>query len=381
MRTTILFEQAQAFLIQYYSESALQGVEARIEQVQAEIIRRGTYRLTEEELTFGAKVAWRNSNRCMGRLFWKSLKVRDSRHLSTPEEVFADVVAHLTAATNGGKIRSTLTVYSTAEEGDSGLQILNKQYIRYAGYPLPSGEVLGDPDALAFTAYCESLGWQGQKTPFDVLPIVIQREGEPARWFALPEEQVLRVPLSHPEHPWLKELALQWYAVPVISDMRMEIGGLSFPCSPFNGWYMLTEIAARNLGDVQRYNLLPLVAQHLNLDTRQLKTLWKDKALLVLQEAVLHSFQQQGVTLVDHHTASEQFLEFCKQEESKGRTVQADWAWIVPPAAGSSLGVFHKEWDNQVLSPNFHYQTLPWQEPIGTEVPAAPQGKCPFSTN
>lgn len=381
MRTPTLFEQAQAFLTQYYSESDLLGLDVRLEQVQAEISLRGTYRLTEEELTFGAKVAWRNSNRCSGRLFWKSLKVRDSRHLSTAEEVFADVLAHLTMATNGGKIRSTLTVYGSAEEGDPDLRILNKQYIRYAGYSLPTGEVLGDPDSLAFTAYCESLGWQGQKTPFDVLPIVIQQEGETPRWFDLPEEQVLRVPLSHPEQPWLEELALQWYAVPVISDMRMEIGGLSFPCSPFNGWYMLTEIAARNLGDIQRYNLLPLVAQHLNLDTRQLKTLWKDKAMLVLQEAVLHSFQQQGVTLVDHHTASEQFLEFCKQEESKGRAVQADWAWIVPPAAGSSLGVFHKEWDNQVLSPNFHYQAMPWQEQASVEVAAPRLGKCPFSGN
>ena len=381
MRTMTLFEQAQTFLTQYFAESELQGLDTRLAQVEAEIFRRGTYRLTEEELTFGAKVAWRNSNRCMGRLFWKSLKVRDSRHLSTAEEVFADVLDHLDAATNGGKIRSTLTVYASAEEGDPDLRILNKQFIRYAGYRLPSGEVLGDPDSLAFTTYCESLGWQGQKTPFDLLPIVIQEEGSTAKWFTLPEEQVLRVPLSHPEQPWLRELDLQWYAVPVISDMRMEIGGLSFPCAPFNGWYMLTEIAARNVGDVQRYNLLPVVAQHMNLDTRQLKTLWKDKAMLVLQEAVLHSFQQQGITLVDHHTASEQFLEFCKQEENKGRTVQADWAWIVPPASGSSLGVFHREWDNQILSPNFHYQVMPWQAQTHTEVPAAVVGKCPFSAN
>jgi nitric-oxide synthase len=234
---------------------------------------------------------------------------------------------------------------------------------------------------LEFTKYCLSLGWEGKKTAFDVLPLVIQREGEPASWFAIPEEKVLRVAISHPEYSWMEELGLQWYAVPVISDMRLEIGGLSFPCAPFNGWYMLTEIAARNMGDVQRYNMLPVIANKLNLDTRQLKTLWKDKAMLVLQEAVLYSFQAKGVTLVDHHTASEQFLEFCKQEELKGRTVQADWAWIVPPAVGSSLGVFHREWDNQILSPNFHYQTMPWQAQVDAEVPAARVGKCPFSGN
>ena len=240
---------------------------------------------------------------------------------------------------------------------------------------------VGDPDAVAFTSYCMSLGWEGKNTAFDLLPLVIQRQGEPASWFALPEEKVLRVALSHPDYTWFKELGLQWYAVPVISDMRLEIGGISFPCAPFNGWYMLTEIAARNLGDVQRYNLLPVLAKKLNLDTRQVKTLWKDKALQVLQEAVLHSFQSQGVTLVDHHTASEQFLEFCKQEESKGRVVQADWAWIVPPTASSTLGVFHQEWDNQILSPNFHYQSAPWKEEERAKEPTSTVKKCPFSAN
>jgi nitric-oxide synthase len=223
------------------------------------------------------------------------------------------------------------------------------------------------------------LGWQGKKTAFDLLPLVIQREGEPAQWFAIPEEQVLRVNLFHPEYSWFQELNLQWYAVPVISDMRLEIGGISFPCAPFNGWYMLTEIAARNLGDEQRYNLLPVLAKKMKLDTRQLKTLWKDKAMLVLQEAVLHSFHAQGVTLVDHHTASEQFLEFCKQEQAKGRSVQADWAWIVPPAAGSTLGVFHQDWENQILSPNFYYQPAAWKEDEAPKTSSFAAGKCPFS--
>jgi len=381
MRTPSLFEQAHEFLQQYYSESNLSGLEKRLDQVQVEILRTGSYRLTEKELSFGAKLAWRNSNRCMGRLFWKTLKVRDRRSLSSAAEVFADVLAHLKSATQGGKIRSTLSVYATADEGGLGFRILNKQLIRFAGYTLPNGEILGDPDSVSFTNYCISLGWEGKKTAFDLLPLVIQREGELAQWFAIPEEQVLRVNLSHPDYSWFQELNLQWYAVPVISDMRLEIGGISFPCAPFNGWYMLTEIAARNLGDEQRYNLLPVLAKKLNLDTRQVKTLWKDKAMLVLQEAVLHSFQAQGVTLVDHHTASEQFLEFCKQEEAKGRSVQADWAWIVPPAAGSTLGVFHQEWDNQILSPNFYYQPVAWQQEAVEKAPNFAAGKCPFSGN
>ena len=35
---------------------------------------------------------------------------------------------------------------------------------------------------------------------------------------------------------------MKWYGVPMISDMRLEIGGISYTAAPFNGWYMGTEI-------------------------------------------------------------------------------------------------------------------------------------------
>lgn len=70
---------------------------------------------------------------------------------------------------------------------------------------------------------------------------------------------------------------------------------------------METEIGARNLADETRYNLLPKVAGHMGLDTSRNITLWKDKALIELNIAVLHSFKEQGVNIVDHHTAAQQF--------------------------------------------------------------------------
>ena len=42
----------------------------------------GTYWHTPEELVFGARVAWRNNARCIGRLYWRSLQVRDLRTVS-----------------------------------------------------------------------------------------------------------------------------------------------------------------------------------------------------------------------------------------------------------------------------------------------------------
>ncbi len=374
---TDLLDQASSFIHQFYSENSLDGLEFRLEQIRSQILRTGSYELTYVELAYGAKLAWRNSNRCIGRLFWKSLKIRDRRHISLPESIFEDLMDHLDYATNEGKIRSTITIYPSCYDGLEGPKILNKQLIRYAGYSMANGEVLGDPDSLDFTRFCESLGWVSSYTAFDILPLVIQVGNGKPQWFEIPEEKVLRVPISHPEYSWVSEMNIQWYAVPVITDMRLEIGGISFPCAPFNGWYMLTEIAVRNLADEHRYNLLPKLAKQMKLDTKQPRSLWKEKALLVLQEAVLYSYQEKGVTLVDHHTASEQFLEFCRIEENKGRKVQADWAWIVPPTAGSTMGVFHQEWENFELRPNFFYRKNLALANAATS--KAKPSSCPFS--
>jgi hypothetical protein len=48
---------------------------SRWEQVQKEVNTTGTYQLTETELIYGAKLAWRNSVRCIGRIQWSKLQV------------------------------------------------------------------------------------------------------------------------------------------------------------------------------------------------------------------------------------------------------------------------------------------------------------------
>ena len=52
----------------------------------------------------------------------------------------------------------------------------------------------------------EWLGWQPPKirSAFDVLPLVLQANGEDPQWFELPAEIITEVQLSHPE--WVKQL-------------------------------------------------------------------------------------------------------------------------------------------------------------------------------
>ena len=57
-------------------------------------------------------------------------------------------------------------------------------------------------------------------------------------------------------YPKLDELGLKWYAVPAVSNIMLDCGGLQFTACPFNGWYMATEVGARNFTDTNRYNLL-----------------------------------------------------------------------------------------------------------------------------
>lgn len=59
-----------------------------------------------------------------------------------------------------------------------------------------------------------------------------------------------------PRLEWFAALGLRWYALPAVSSMLLEIGGLEFPAAPFSGWYMSSEIGMRDLCDPHRYNIL-----------------------------------------------------------------------------------------------------------------------------
>ena len=317
---------------------------------------------SNDDLAQMARIAWRNNARCIGRLFWQSLELLDARAADSAAEVFEACLKHLEFATNGGRIRSAVTVFRAADAAGHGIRIWNRQLIRYAGYRNADGSVLGDPEQLAFTVKLAELGWSppARKTAFDVLPLVIQFPGDPPEIFELPSEAVMEVPISHPDYGWFEELGLKWHALPVVSDMALVGDGFRFTAAPFSGHYMSTEIACRNFGDENRYNLLPLVAARMGLDVRSLRSLWKDRALVELNAAVLHSFRVAGVTLVDHHTASEQFMLHVEKEERCGREVPGDWSWLVPPMSGSACPLFHRYYAQEELGPAFIEQPCLW---------------------
>ncbi|MBW8805941.1 MAG: nitric oxide synthase oxygenase [Catenulisporales bacterium] len=105
--------------------------------------------------------------------------------------------------------------------------------------------------------------------------------------------------------------------------------------------------------DADRYDLLPTVAANLGLDTGSDRTLWRDRALVELNLAVLHSYEQAGVTIADHHTESHRFLTHLDKEARAGRGCPAEWSWIVPPLSSGSTAVFHRYYEQVDVRPNF----------------------------
>ena len=147
------------------------------------------------------------------RIAWNTLKVRDCRHCTHPKDVFREVEAHLKLATGGTNIQSVMTVFRPQQRNEMfGLRFWSEQFVRYAGYKLDgdSGEVLGDPASVDFTAYLIGANlWNppAQKSAFDVLPVVIKFPFNDIPFvYELSKDVTHEIELEHPKYPAVKGL-------------------------------------------------------------------------------------------------------------------------------------------------------------------------------
>ncbi|WP_433266732.1 nitric oxide synthase oxygenase [Actinosynnema sp. CS-041913] len=294
---------AEGFLRMFHIAHPEAGpVGPRLTQVRDEIAETGTYRHTTHELSYGTRVALRDSGWCTSGVPWRRLKVRDLRGFRNAAAVAAECVEHLRLATNGGEIRPLVTVFAPDAPAAPGPVIWNEQLVRYAGH----ADGTGDRRYREFTEAVLGMGWRppGTPTPFDVLPLVVETAHEGPKLFAIPPDVVHEVCLEHPDLPWFGAMDLRWHAVPLITNLRLSIGGVDYPAAPFNTWFVGSEIGARSLADENAYGAARPVAEALGLDTSAERSLWRDRAVVELNRAVLHSFDLAGVTVTDHHAES-----------------------------------------------------------------------------
>jgi sulfite reductase alpha subunit-like flavoprotein len=243
-----------------------------------------------------------------------------------------------------------------------GPRFWNSQLYRYAAYKMPDGSVLGDPANLTLTnAIIKKMGWKPPepRSAYDILPLVIEVPGQEPKMYHWQPEEVLEVEIEHPSIPEFKKLGMRWYAIPALSNFSIHIGGIHYGCIPFNGWYMDTEIM-RDFLDECRYNKMEEIAKVLKLDTSTEQTLWRDRVALELNIAILHSFQKAKVTIVDHQTASRQFLTHDLREKKAGRECPGDYGWVLPAAGGSACPVWHHQMRDFYLEPAYHHAADRW---------------------
>ncbi len=306
--------EAKCFVTGYCEATGASDAErgTRLVEVRRDLARHGFYRHTPEELAYGARVAWRNHGRCVGRLLWESLEVVDCRSITEPGAVASRMDQHLRDANCDGRIRSIISVFQPVEGRSLPIWIESEQITQYACHHMPGNTILGDRQNIETTRIAQSMGWKPRGEPgrFDILPWFL-RDKDDRRLRFDPDPRAMReIPIRHPSNSGLDALELRWYTVPIVSSMILTIGGIDYPCAPFNGFYVGTEIASRNFADAKRYDLLNEAAHAMRIETGTANPLWKDETLTELNRAVLNSFSAAGVTMLDHHAAAEQYMRF-----------------------------------------------------------------------
>eukprot|EP00092_Neocalanus_flemingeri_P020673 GFUD01022403.1.p1 GENE.GFUD01022403.1~~GFUD01022403.1.p1 ORF type:complete len:1266 (+),score=266.98 GFUD01022403.1:84-3881(+) len=364
-----MLQQAEDFVNEYYADGEMEnhGVpelckEERMIEVMRQLKNSGFYTLTEDELIWGARTAWRNTSRCVARIIWKKLRVLDFRHISDSNGMFSAICEHLEMSLNGGAIVPCISVFRERRPDLLDIRVWNNLLLAFAGYQLEDGSIIGDPASVEFTELCQSLGWVGGGGQWDLLPLVLSGEDGVPHVYEIPEKYQILVDIKHPTIAAMSAMKLKWVGIPIVSNMMYEVGGLQFTAAPFSGWYQATEIANRDLLDIQRYNLLEPLGRAMGLDMSSNATMWKDVVSLELNKAVLYSYTAAGVSIVDHFTQAEQFLEHLSNEYKVRGGCPADWVWIVPPQSGALVPTFHQEMIRYHLSPSYEYQARPWHK-------------------
>lgn len=330
-------------------------LQRRMLEVGHEISASGTYTQTKAEIETGARLAWRNSTKCIGRISWNTLKVRDCRHVTEPDEIFKQVNEHMRIATAGTNIQSVMTVFKPQSAKEPlGTRFWSSQVVRYAAYKLLDGTIEGDPANLGLTSYLlEHDLWTppAPTTPFDVLPLVLKVPGrKKPSVYTIPSEFVFMVDIDHPTKPEVKELGYKWSIVPAITNFRMNLGGIVYANMPFNGWFMSTEIV-RNL--LERYKVGPAIAKACGVDPES--PMCQQIVSLILEEAILQSFQKAGFTIVDPHSVGKSFCTHVRRErEEFGRECPGQWSWI-GGLVGPTNDTWHLEMRDFLVNPQYEY--------------------------
>lgn len=122
---------------------------------------------------------------------------------------------------------------------------------------------------------------------------------------------------------------------------------------------------------MERYDAtIPLAkAMDIDLDDRMLADIVGSN----LENAILYSFEKNGLTIVDPMTVGKSFLTHCNRERKEGRECPAQWSWI-GGLVGPNNPTWHLEMRDFFKDSQYDYCCNPW-DVLGKEnrVPLIPQ--------
>ena len=235
------FEQYKA-----YVDMDDDAYRARIAEVMAEIQATGTYTHTTDELTVGAKLAWYNHTRCIGKLYWRSPDrprlPRRHRRRGHPRRVLRAPARRPQRRPHQADDHDL----RPDAPGKPAARLRNGQIVAYAGLPQRGRHrARRRRRARDHRRSRSRCGWEPEhKTPFDVLPLIVETPTASSAPTRSPTTSIWEIDLEHPTLPGLNDLGLKWYGFPSIANKGMTIGGITYPTSPFTGWYLAPEISA-----------------------------------------------------------------------------------------------------------------------------------------
>lgn len=236
---------------------------------------------------------------------------------------------HLRLATMGENLQSVMTIFRPRQRNETwGVRFWNIQFTAYACYETEDGGFMGDPATKHLTkALIEKMGWipPEPRSQWDLLPLVIEKDGEPPKMYELPSCYSVQIMITHPTNEAFNQLGLRWHAVPTISNFAVKIGGIDYVCNAFNGWYVEMEIA-RDLWE--RMEKQKEISRCFNLDVEDDTSNWQEIGFAELNRAIVYSFRKAKMSIVDHQTVCKQFLTHLDREKKVGREVPGQWSWI-----------------------------------------------------
>ena len=298
-----------------------------------------------------------------GRSLWKLLKLYDERETRTCKEIFEIICKSLRTSYNDGKIQPSAVIFEQKrwdKRETTGIRIWNSTLLSFAGHKLDNGDIVGDPSNAFLTELAKKMGWRPEGGMFDLLPVIITDADQISEMFELPDDiQGYVVDIFHPTIAAITNLGLKWYAIPSVTGMMLEAGGIQYTCAPISGFFQDTEVSVMDLLASRRYNLLEPVGRAMELDVSHNMSYWKTSVSTELTKAVYCSYREAGVTLVDHITMSEDFHNHMAEEIKTRGGCPADWLWIVPAMSSGITPVFHQEMARYTLSPSYEYQSSP----------------------